>query len=98
MMLSLYFFCFLHACAFLSFPCEHTQNQDIIQATVKDIKGRVEHFHSVWCKGHEYFHLIPLDSKVYAILENSPDVGLEMENTNDFEIAFTCDKKNFFYI
>jgi len=51
----------------------------------------------VWCKGHEYFHLIPLNSKVYAILENSPDMGLEIENTHDFKIAFTCDKKKFFY-
>jgi len=80
----------------LTYPCEHPQDNAELKQVIELIKERTTQFTSVWCKGSAHFDSSTLGDEVDAALNNIKT--FEIEKTFDFEIAFTCDKRNFYYL
>ncbi len=84
-------------CMFSAFPypCEHIQEKESIQKIINHIKERTN-ISSVWCKGNVSHDFSLVGDEVDAMLKNIKII--EIDESFDFEIAFTCDKKNFYYL
>ncbi len=85
---------FVGLCFLFPYPCEHPQNNAELKQVIDLIKERTTQFTSVWCRGKEYYVTKSLTGRVRAIEKGKKT--WESVQRREFEIAFTCDKKNFF--
>lgn len=72
----------------LDYQCPHSVDPKELETIINLIKERTNIYSSIWCKGKDY---------LYSKNVKEGKVEWEAEQEEYFEIAFTCDKKNFFF-
>ncbi|HOQ33174.1 MAG TPA: hypothetical protein PLA12_11765 [Candidatus Hydrogenedens sp.] len=71
----------------LDYQCPHSLDPKELENIINLIKERTNSYSSIWCKGKGY---------LYSKTVKEGKIEWETEQEEYFEIAFTCDKKNFF--
>jgi hypothetical protein len=88
---------FVGLCFLFPYPCEHPQDTAELKQVIELIKEKTTQFTSVWCR-YETFSEDRYLSSRYKMIKEGKNQTPELSAKEIIEIAFTCDKRNFYYI